>query len=542
MGPVAALTRRDLLAAIGAAWLVDVELPARRPIEGALLGASHRVGHKLRDGAQAATATRVERADVVIVGSGASGASAAWRLAAAGVETRLLELEPFAGGTSAWGEDGVVAHPWGAHYLPAPNPSALGTLRLLEEMGELTGWDAGGNPRFKEESLCHAPDERLFHGGQWHPSLIPASALEPNDLRELARFRDVRNRYRTLVGRDGRPAFTIPLSLSSRDPELLDLDRMTMAAWLDREGFHSQFVRWYVEYATLDDFGANLTDVSAWAGLHYFCARKLETDQLHGSHYLVWPEGNGRLVKHLLGRMHGHREHHQLVTRVESIRDGVRVSALDLRGSAPVPRTIEARAVILAIPGFIARRLVAPAVAARLTPRASSPWVVANLHVTRPFDPNHAWDSVLYDSPSLGYTDAGHQRTRPSEQTVLTHFRAYGSPNVEATRADLIGRGWASLASDVLLDLAPAHPELADSTSRIDVMVWGHAMPRPRPGFLNAAGREPLETDPVLDERIAWAHVDQSGYALFEEANTHGIRAAEHIAHVLGVNAGTSWL
>ena len=34
----------------------------------------------------------------------------------------LEELEPFVGGTSSWGQTGVVPHPWGAHYLPAPEP------------------------------------------------------------------------------------------------------------------------------------------------------------------------------------------------------------------------------------------------------------------------------------------------------------------------------------------------------------------------------------------------------------------------------------
>jgi hypothetical protein len=113
---------------------------------------------------------------------------------------------------------------------------------------------------------------------------------------------------------------------------------------------------------------------------------------------------------------------------------------------------------------------------------------------------------------------------------------------VEATRAELVERRWASLAADVLLDLAPAHPDLAAQTRRLDVMVWGHAMPRPRPGFLSAGGRTPLDVAPLLDERIAWAHVDQSGYALFEEANAHGVRAAEAIGAALGATMGASWL
>jgi hypothetical protein len=46
----------------------------------------------------------------------------------------------------------------------------------------------------------------------------------------------------------------------------------------------------------------------------------------------------------------------------------------------------------------------------------------------------------------------------------------------------------------------------------------------------------------MLDERIAWAHVDQSGMALFEEASTRGVAAAEALAPKLGVATGESWL
>jgi glycine/D-amino acid oxidase-like deaminating enzyme len=539
---MATLTRRELLGAIGAGWLADTAHPERAPFGGSVFGADHRIGHWLRDGATLGLDGEVERCDVVVIGSGVSGASAAWRLAASGVEVRILDLERLAGGTSAWSDEGVVAHPWGAHYLPAPNLEARSTLRLLEEMQVIERWSADGRPVFREDVLCHAPDERLHYRGEWRSSLVPTAMLDDGDKAELERFQSIRATLRARLGRDGRPAFTIPVFGSSRDPELLELDRITMAAWLEREGFVSPFVRWYVEYATLDDFGAGLDDVSAWAGLHYFCARKLETDQLHGSHYLVWPEGNGRLVRHLLERCHGRLEQRVLVTRLEPTVRGVVLDAIDVSGERPRRRRFTARAAILAVPGFVAERLVPPTAGARLVRRASSPWVVANLHVRLPIEPNRAWDSVIYGSPCLGYVDAGHQRMRPSEHTVLTYFRAFGDEDVHASRARLIERRWSEHAADVLLDLSPAHPDLADAVQRLDVMVWGHAMPRPRPGFLEGGKGASFEPPVWLDERIAWAHVDQSGLALFEEANASGVRAAEQVAERLGVNVGESWL
>ena len=64
-------------------------------------------------------------------------------------------------------------------------------------------------------------------------------------------------------------------------------------------------------------------------------------------------------------------------------------------------------------------------------------------------------------------------------------------------------------------------------------------MPRPRPGFL---GERPFEPLVLLDDRVAWAHVDQPGMALFEEAQASGVRAAEAIARSLGLDLGETWL
>lgn len=539
---MAALSRRDLLASIGAAWLLDAARPSERPFGGSIVGANHRVGHLLRDGAEVALDRPVETCDVVVIGSGVSGASAAWRLAASGVEVRMLDLEPHGGGTSTWGEDGVVSYPWGAHYLPVPNLEARATLRLLEELDAVAHWGADGLPRFREELLCHAPDERLFYRGAWHRGLIPASGLDAREREELARFGDLRARLRAKVGSDGRPAFSLPVATSSRDPELLALDRISMSAWLAREGFHAPFLRWLVEYATLDDFGAALDDVSAWAGLHYFCARKLETEQLRGSHYLVWPEGNGHLVRYLLERLQGRREQRILVTRVTPSNGRVEIDGLDVGSDRPVRRKWVARAAILAIPAFVAARLLPPPIAERLVIRTSSPWVVANVHVDGMWEPDRAWDSVIHGSPCLGYVDAGHQRTKPNPRTVLTYFRAFGGADVNAARARLVDRRWSEFTADVLLDLAPAHPDLAASIRRLDVMVWGHAMPRPRPGFLEQGRRSALEPTTLIDDAIAWAHVDRTGIALFEEANAHGVRAAEAISARLGTAPSESWL
>jgi phytoene dehydrogenase-like protein len=529
------MDRRAFLTTLAAGWLVDASMPARAPIGGRVVGASSGAGHRLRGAALPPPAGPPERADLVVIGGGVSGLASAWRLADAGLDVVIVELEPRLGGTSAWGDDGVTPYPWGAHYLPAPDPEARAALRLLAEIGAVTGWDAAGRPRFDGRTLCHAPAERLFYRGAWWAGLAPDAALTPAERDELARFGAVERAYTERVGADGRPAFAIPLERSSRDPDVLALDRMTMADLLDREGLTTPFLRWYVRYAMLDDFGGEPDDVSAWAGMHYFASRRSRAPELEGSRFLVWPEGNGRLVRALFERARPRVIAPALAIDVASAGARVVVTYLDV--ARDEARRIEARAAIVAAPAFVASRLVGGA--PELPRRASAPWLVANLHVSRPADPDLPWDSVLHGADGLGYVHAGHQRTSLSERAVLTYYRAFGGRDVAASRASLLDAPWDALASGVVRDLAPAHPELRDQLERIDVMVWGHAMPRPRAGFLGAAPFDPPRT---LAERVAWAHVDQAGIALFEEAHAAGVHAAELLAPALGVRAGETWL
>jgi phytoene dehydrogenase-like protein len=532
---VAVTTRRELLAATTLGWLASQIAPAPRSLEGRIVGASHRIGHLLRDGLPSGDPASISRADVIVVGSGISGLSAAWRMAPHGLDVRMLELEPFVGGTSAWGDDGPVPHPWGAHYIAAPNPEARAALKLLAEMDILTHYDSAGRAVYDPKVLCHAPSERLFYDGAWCSGLVPEGALDRETEEELARFTEACTAFSERTGRDGRRLFQIPLFLSSLDAETLAFDRMSMSVYLDEAGYRTPFFRWYVRYAMLDDFGAEPGEVSAWAGLHYFAARRAESAELEGSRFLVWPEGNGRLAKALAERSGVTVSNGALALSVTESKAGVSVLYLDVETG--VLKRIDGRAVVLAVPGFVASRLV-PGAAGRIPSRTSSPWLVANLHVTRELEPDHPWDSVLYGADGLGYVDASHQLFVPTERTVLTYYRAFGGPEVGAARSSLASASWWALAKGVFADLAPAHPDLMARTERLDVMLWGHAMPRPCPGFL---GPTPFEARRTLGPRIAWGHVDIPGMALFEEAQHAGVLAAEVALSSMGLDPGLTW-
>ena len=231
------------------------------------------LGHRLRDGVFPAAAGS-RRVDTLIVGAGISGLSAAWWLARHGRDDFLvLDLEAEAGGNSRAGQSPLVAYPWGAHYLPLPNPEAVYVRELLAELGVLQGSAAAAKPTYDENYLCATPQERVFRHGLWEEGLLPRLGVEAAERAEQQRFHARMEELKGARGRDGRRVFALPMELSSRDPEWLALDQKTFRQWLLEEGFSAPTVHWLANYACRDDYGTAHDQTSAWAGLHYFACR-----------------------------------------------------------------------------------------------------------------------------------------------------------------------------------------------------------------------------------------------------------------------------
>ena len=539
------LTRRDLLQLGPAAAAMALGCSSResprpldtRHITGTIVGASHQTGHRLRDGGFPEPSESRD-VSVIIVGGGMAGLSAAWKLAKSGFDDfALLELEPEPGGNSRWGQNDVSAYPWGAHYLPEPPPEAHAVRELLEEMGMVQAYGPANEPIYDPRHLCHAPQDRVFVDGRWHEGLSAQDLLDPDGTgtsAELADFEAQVQQYQNYRDSQGRRAFALPVAASTTDEEIVALDQISMREYFDRAGWSSARLRWYVDYCCRDDYGCTLETTSAWAGWHYFCSRPAD------GQYLTWPEGNGRVVRHLMDRIAGHVNTGMLVYGARqtgsagdpgSTTANVEVDALDT--STDLAVRYRARQAIYALPRFTAGHVIegyAPS-DMRLDDFTYCPWMVANLTVTRLPD-DTAWDNVLYDSPGLGYVVATHQDLRISTgPSVLTYYRPLSIPNPETARHWMLSRSWDDWVSLILADLAQAHPEIESLVRHVDVMLWGHAMIRPVPGFVWG------ETRRHAADRfgaIRFAHSDMSGISLFEEAQYHGVRAAEQVMTDLG--------
>lgn len=501
-------------------------------IPGTLGGADFRRGHRLRGGKFSEPSETV-RTRIAIVGGGVAGLAAAWTLADAGQsDFRLLELEDRTGGNARSGRNNVSAYPLGAHYLPLPNAEAKGVIRLLEQLGIITGWQ-DGKPVYDSYQLVADPEERLLYLGKWQEGLIPQTGLTEADVHDLKAFFSAMKAYQDRRDAQGRPAFAIPMELSSRDPDLLALDLLSFTQWLDQKGWKSPILRGHVRYACRDDYGTELDQVSAWAGIHYFASRRGLAANAAPDTMLTWPEGNGHLVGRMAARLKDHLDCGRIIHRVARTGNGVQVDALEVATGKGI--RVEADAVVLATPHFVSARLTRDAPPA--TGFDYAPWVVAAVTVDR--QPRGrgfevAWDNVSWSSRSLGYVVDTHQSLdRVPGATVLSWYLPLSDMAPADARRELLERPldyWQTMVRD---DLLLTNPDLKGAIRRIDIWRWGHAMIRPVPGYFWDGRREAAAAP---RPPLFFAHSDLSGLSLFEEAQYRGIRAAEDAMAHLGVS------
>lgn len=526
------LSRRELLTAfLGAPFAITACRNSRIVLpDGEIVGQSAAIGHILRENrAFEVPPDSWETKRVVIIGGGIAGLSAAWKLnKEIENDVVVLELEKQAGGTSTSGSGSPVRYPWGAHYLPVPFKENAELIEFLDEMSLLEGRDANGEAVAKEQYLCREPEERLFYKGRWYEGLYLNAGAGEEDKRQYNEFQRQIDTWVNWRDTAGKRAFIVPVEHCSRDEYATALDKITFADWLRQNGFTSERLVWYCDYACRDDYGLRLDQTSAWAGLFYFCSR-VRKSGVESQPFITVPEGNGQFVDHFMSRIGDRVRRSQMVVSVVPFDRGVDVICLvdgQLRG-------IHCQKVIYASPMFTAPYVIKgfrddpPFAAGEFQHNA---WFVANLHLTDRQKPRFAkdfplsWDNVLYESPSLGYVTATHQKGIDHGPTVLTYYYPMcAEPNGRTT---LFNYDWRQLADVCLTDLSRAHSDIYELTSRIDIMRWGHAMISPRPNFMWGG-----ERDKAIKQyrNIHFAHTDLGGIALFEEAFYHGLRAAKEI-------------
>jgi hypothetical protein len=500
-------------------------------IKGSLKGPDEKAGHLLRDKMPIATPAYVRKVKTLIVGAGISGLSAGRWLKKEGREDfEILELENHAGGNSHSETNKISSYPLGAHYITIANNDDQLLTDFLQENEVITHFE-NGLPFYNEFYLCFDPEERLLINGQWQDGLIPKFGISKEDQQQIERFFNLSAELKHVKGKDGRYAFNIPVDSASADEAFRRLDKVSFKDYLIKEGFSSAYLLWYLNYCCKDDFGQQIDNVSAWAGLNYFAGHKGTAANAESGAVLTWPEGNGFLVKKLKSYLKQHIRTSTLVSAVVKNKDSVEVSVVDLLKNETY--TITADQVIMACPQFVNKHILKN-IDRDLFDYDQlnyAPWVVANITL-KDFPTSGlqtlSWDNVPYNMPSVGYVYAGQQNlNRDQLSKVITFYLPLCDREPRVARLAAYSRNYDQWLDIIIPELEYMHPEVTPLIECVDIWVWGHGMITPSVNYI--WGEQRAKAQSSVDDRIFFAHTDISGISLFEEGFHQGINAAKSL-------------
>lgn len=474
--------------------------------------------------------SHTEVLDTIIVGGGIAGLSAArWLKKNNFHDFKLFELDPQIGRNSKGGKNKISEYPFAAHYLPIPNKNFRELIDFLAEHKVITGFDADGIPIYDEYYICYEPEERLFYRGIWQDGIPPKAGMTDDERKELIRFLNQTERFKTKIGSDNLPAFTIPLELSSRDEEFMKLDRITIAEYLKQENYTSNFLVWYINYCCKDDYGTSIENTSAWAAFHYFSSRGGKAANASSSDLLTWPEGNNFLTKKLETGLKQQLFSNMLTYKVEKENDKWNCFVYDVQKKQSIKYVCNK--VIMATPQFVNKKILAIETGINWNSFNYYPWIVANISIRKKKElhgrQDLSWDNVMYSSKSLGYVNTCHQTfDRDKDKTVLTYYYNFSERSAKEEREAIYNHDENFWKTFIVNDLKIAHPNIEEIIEEIEVNVLGHGMISPIKQFRSNPSRSILEKG---FDNLYFAHSDISGISIFEQAFYRGILAANQV-------------
>lgn len=483
-------------------------------------------GHRIRDGAMPPLdgGTLEPDSDVLVVGAGISGLTAAYELAKAGHRVTVLEQAAEIGGNSKSASWGGIDYSIGAAYFTGPDAgSRIDTL--YRELGVLDrAAHVGHGEVFARGTLAHD----FWSGATAADAAAAAATRRVHDtLHEL-----YETRYADIPWTRATDGWT--------RAQFEHADRTPFSEWLAAQHAPPD-VRTFCEYYCWSSFGGSADEISSYAGLNFLTAEF--------GPILALPGGNAAIARALgdaVARRGVTVVTDRAVGAVRPAGNGVEVAAF---GTDDVHR-YRARACVVAVPRFIAARIVDGFPESRRPIVAGMKWrayVVANVLLAR--RPRPDWYDAYRIEPLVkeeaAFTDlivADFATSPKTDRSVLTAYRALP---YDAGRTEIYepaaGEKYVRFRDAVRRDL-PAILQAVGLGERdvVDVNLarWGHPLVLAQPGQLAGGALEKLSAP---FGRVVFAHQDRYGVPAIENALGAAFAATDELQRMDWVSTRGGW-
>ena len=441
--------------------------------------------------------------DYLVVGGGIAGLAAACE-----VRDRdfiLCELSQDLGGTSGRASYAGEVFSQGAHYdLAYPNYYGERTLQFLENLAIINYDKLTDAWNFVDQHYLIEPEHE-------------SQTFTPHGLRD-----DI---FETGTLKDEFLALVLPYLGEMKLPtriirkEFWSLDRINFIEFLQRSLKLTSSFKQSIDYQMRDDYGADASEVSALAGIHYYSCRPYYAESVE---LFSPPQGNAYFIDKMANTLEGARiKTRHLVRNIEKTKDDFAIQVINIAN-----RTVDqyrAKRVIYAGQKHALSHVFAPD-GQIFQNNDYAPWLVINLVLKESMHVRAFWQNefLTSDSSFLGFVDSASQAHKDGAR-VFTAYYCF-KPNQRPFLANIENNAQAIVRKTVENISRYFNHNIGDLVEKVFIKVLGHAMPIPKTHYLFDDKNQRRS-----EQNLVYAGVDNSRLPLLFEALDSGIQAVREL-------------